>query len=125
MRLLLDTSIALWVAADSPRLSDTARQDIESAEAVFVSSMSLWEMVIKARLGKLEVDFSRLLPRMEATGIRELAVTWRHALSVRTLADHRRDAFDRMIVAQAISEPLRLITSDARLCAYSDLVMLV
>ena len=54
MRLLLDTSIALWVAADSPRLSDTARQDIESAEAVFVSSMSLWEMVIKARLGKLE-----------------------------------------------------------------------
>ena len=125
MRLLLDTSIALWVAADSPRLSDTARQDIESAEAVFVSSMSLWEMVIKARLGKLEVDFSRLLPRMEATGIWELAVTWRHALSVRTLADHHRDAFDRMIVAQAISEPLRLITSDARLCAYSDLVMLV
>ncbi len=80
---------------------------------------------LKARLGKLEVDFGRLLPRMEATGIRELAVTWRHALSVRTLADHHRDPLDRMIIAQAISEPLRLITSEARLCAYSDLVMLV
>jgi PIN domain nuclease of toxin-antitoxin system len=62
---------------------------------------------------------------MSAAGIRELAVTWRHALAVRTLADHHRDPFDRMLIAQAISEPLRLITSDARLCAYSDLVMLV
>ncbi len=125
MRLLLDTSIVLWVATDSPRLSEAARQEIESAEAVFVSSMSLWEMVIKAGLGKLEVDFARLLRRMEAAGIRDLAVTWRHAMAVRTLAVHHRDPFDRMLIAQAISEPLRLITSDARLCAYSDLVMLV
>jgi PIN domain nuclease of toxin-antitoxin system len=125
VRLLLDTSIILWVAADSPRLSEAARQEIESAETVFVSSMSLWEMVIKAGLGRLEVDFGRLLARMSAAGIRELAVTWRHAMAVRTLADHHRDPFDRMLIAQAISEPLRLITSDARLCTYSDLVMLV
>ena len=125
MRLLLDTSIVLWVATDSPRLSEAARQEIESAEAVFVSSMSLWEMVIKADLGKLEVDFARLLRRMDAAGIRDLAVTWRHARAVRTLAVHHRDPLDRMLIAQAISEPLRLITSDARLCAYSDLVMLV
>jgi len=125
LRLLLDTSIVLWVATDSPRLSEAARQEIESAEAVFVSSMSLWEMVIKADLGKLEVDFARLLRRMEAAGIRDLAVTWRHAMAVRTLAVHHRDPLDRMLIAQAISEPLRLITSDARLCAYSDLVMLV
>ena len=125
MRLLLDTSIVLWVAADSPRLSAAARKEIESAEAVFVSSMSLWEMVIKAGLGKLKVDFERLLARMGAAGIRELAVTWRHAMAVNTLHDHHRDPFDRMLVAQAISEPLRLITSDARLCVYSDLVGLV
>ena len=125
MRLLLDTSIALWVAADSPRLSGAARREIESAEAVFVSSISLWEMVIKAGLGKLQVDFDRLLARMAAAGIQELAVTWRHAMAVRELADRHRDPFDRMLVAQAISEPLRLITNDARLCAYSDLVMLV
>ena len=87
--------------------------------------MSLWEMVIKAGLGKLQVDFDRLLARMGAAGIHELAVTWRHAMVARTLADHHRDPFDRMLVAQAISEPLRLITNDARLCAYSDLVMLV
>lgn len=87
--------------------------------------MSLWEMVIKAGLGKLEVDFSRLLTRMSAAGFRELAVTWQHAMAVRTLAGHHRDPFDRMLIAQAISEPLRLVTSDVRLRAYGDLVMLV
>jgi PIN domain nuclease of toxin-antitoxin system len=56
VRLLLDTSIVLWVAADSHRLSEAARQEIMSAETVFVSSMSLREMVIKAELGRLEVD---------------------------------------------------------------------
>ena len=106
-------------------MSEAARQEIESAETVFVSSMSLWEMVIKAELGKLTVDFNRLLARMGAAGIRELAVTWQHAMAVRTLGDHHRDPFDRMLIAQAISEPLRLITSDARLSAYSDLVALV
>lgn len=125
MRLLLDTSIVLWVAADSPRLSQAGRHEIESAEEVFVSSISLWEMAIKAGLGRLEVDFSRLMSQMAAVGIRELPVTWRHALAVRALAEHHRDPFDRMLIAQAISEPLRLITSDARLCTYSDLVMLV
>ena len=125
MRLLLDTSIVLWVAVDSPRLSDSARLEIERAEAIFVSSISLWEMVIKAGLGKLKVDFDRLLVRMGTAGIRELTVTWRHAMAVSTLADHHRDPFDRMLIAQAISEPLRLITSDARLGAYSDLVTLV
>jgi PIN domain nuclease of toxin-antitoxin system len=125
VRLLLDTSIVLWVAVDSPRLSDSARREIGNAEAIFVSSISLWEMVIKAGLDKLKVDFDRLLVRMSTAGIRELAVTWRHAMTVSTLADHHRDPFDRMLVAQAISEPLRLITSDARLGAYSDLVVLV
>jgi PIN domain nuclease of toxin-antitoxin system len=125
VRLLLDTSIVLWVAVDSPRLSDSARLEIERAEAIFVSSISLWEMVIKAGLGKLKVDFDRLLVRMGTAGIRELDVTWRHAMAVSTLADHHRDPFDRMLIAQAISEPLRLITSDARLGAYSDLVTLV
>jgi PIN domain nuclease of toxin-antitoxin system len=99
--------------------------EIERAEAIFVSSISLWEMVIKAGLGKLKVDFDRLLVRMGTAGIRELAVTWRHAMAVSTLADHHRDPFDRMLIAQAISEPLRLITSDARLGEYSDLVTLV
>ena len=87
--------------------------------------MSLWEMVIKARLGKLEVDFDRLFSQMVTAGIRELVVTWRHAMAVRTLATHHRDPFDRMLIAQAISEPLRLITSDAQLRPYSDLIILV
>ena len=125
MRLLLDTSIVLWVAADSPKLSDAARREIENAEVVFVSAMTLWEMAIKSGLGKLDVNLPRLLRRMTEAGVRELSVTWRHAMAVRTLANHHRDPFDRMLIAQAISEPLRLITSDAQLRPYSDLVVVV
>jgi len=125
VRLLLDTSIVLWVAADSPKLSDAARREIENAEVVFVSAMTLWEMAIKSGLGKLDVNLPRLLRRMTEAGVRELSVTWRHAMAVRTLANHHRDPFDRMLIAQAISEPLRLITSDAQLRPYSDLVVVV
>ena len=125
MRLLLDTSIVLWVAADSPKLSDAARREIENAEVVFVSAMTLWEMAIKSGLGKLDVNLPRLLRRMTEAGVRELSVTWRHAMAVRTLANHHRDPFDRILIAQAISEPLRLITSDAQLRPYSDLVVVV
>ncbi len=125
VRLLLDTSIVLWLATDSPRLSNAARREIQNANIVFVSAVSLWEMAIKAGLGKLEVDLARLSSRMAEAGIRELTVTWRHAMALRTLTDHPRDPFDRMLIAQAISEPLRLVTSDARLRAYSDLVVVV
>jgi PIN domain nuclease of toxin-antitoxin system len=125
VRLLLDTSIALWVAADSPKLTEAARREIENAEAVFVSAVSLWEMAIKSGLGKLDVNIPRLTRRMTEAGIRELSVTWRHAMAVRALANHHRDPFDRILVAQAISEPLRLITSDAQLRPYSDLVVVV
>jgi PIN domain nuclease of toxin-antitoxin system len=62
---------------------------------------------------------------MAAAGIRELALTWQHAMAIRKLAHHHRDPFDQILIAQAISEPLRLITSNAQLCAYSELVMLI
>jgi PIN domain nuclease of toxin-antitoxin system len=125
VRLLLDTGVLLWVAADSPRLTDAARARIESAEFVFVSSVSIWEIAIKAGLGRLDIDPAQVVADMTRAGIRELPVTWRHAMTVRMLAAHHRDPFDRLLIAQAISEPLRLITSDAQLCAYSDLVTLV
>lgn len=125
MRLLLDTNILLWAMADDPRLSRTARETMEQATALHVSAASLWEIGIKTALGKLALDMDRLLVRLEDVGFEPLPVSWRHARAVRDLPHHHRDPFDRMLVAQAICEPLRLLTHDEALAPYSDLVLLV
>ncbi|MGK9171534.1 type II toxin-antitoxin system VapC family toxin [Inquilinus limosus] len=123
MRLLLDTNILLWVMSDDPMLSPAARRTIEQATAVFVSSASIWEISIKAALGKLRLDMAEFMMQLAEAGLESLAVTWDHARTVHDLPHHHRDPFDRMLVAQAISEPLRLLTRDAALARYSDLVI--
>ncbi len=125
MKLLLDTHILLWVMRDADELSVAARAMIARAEEVYVSSISLWEASIKASVGKLPVAPTRLEAAAIAAGFRPLAVTWVHALAVHGLPMLHRDPFDRMLVAQAISEPLHLITSDAALAAYGPQVTLV
>jgi PIN domain nuclease of toxin-antitoxin system len=125
VRLLLDTNILLWVMADDPMLSPTARQVIEQATVVHVSAVSIWEISIKAALGKLRIDMIELMPRLAEAGFEPLAVSWDHARAVHELPHHHRDPFDRMLIAQAVSEPLRLLTHDATLARYSDLVTIV
>lgn len=122
MRLLLDTHIFLWVVADDPRLSKAARRLITGAEDVFVSSASIWEASIKAGLGKLDVDVNQLVLAIEASGFSELPVRAVHAALVHDLPDLHRDPFDRLLVAQAMYEPLRLVTADGHLSGYTDLV---
>ena len=124
MRLLLDTQIYLWYLADSRRLTAASRHAIEAAEAVFVSAASIWEAAIKSGLGKLTADIDSVVSGISASGFDELPVSARHAASVRLLPAHHRDPFDRLLVAQALSEPLRLLTADAALEGYSDLVVL-
>ncbi|MGK9236009.1 type II toxin-antitoxin system VapC family toxin [Inquilinus limosus] len=123
MRLLLDTNILLWVMADDPMLSPAAHRMIEQATAVFVSSASIWEISIKAALGKLRLDMPEFMAQLAEAGFESLTVSWEHARAVHDLPHHHRDPFDRMLVAQAISEPLRLLTRDAALARYSDLVV--
>lgn len=125
MRLLLDTQIYLWYLADSPKLSKKARKEIEGAEEVYISSASIWEAVIKASLGKLTVAASDLVEGIEASGFAELPVLAKHAAAVSGLAAHHRDPFDRLLIAQALYEPLRLLTADVTLKQYSDLVEVV
>ena len=125
MRLLLDTHIFLWAVAGSPLLKPAARRILESADQVFVSAASIWEVAIKARLGKIDADPPALADAIEASGFRELAVRSSHAAGVAKLALHHNDPFDRLLLAQAIAEPLRLITADAVLARYSDIVVLV
>jgi len=125
MRLLLDTHLLLWVMTDDPALSARARAEIAGAEAVYVSAASVWEISIKAALGKLTVDETDLIAKLGQAGFQRLPVTWEHAAAVRTLPAIHRDPFDRLLIAQAISEPLRLLTHDRDLTGYSELVLAV
>jgi len=125
VRLLLDTHLVLWAMQDSKLLSTSARKQMKAAEEVYVSSASLWEVAIKATLGKLTIDSDQLEEKLEEAGFLQLPISWQHTVQLRKLPMRHRDPFDRMLIAQAISEPLHLLTHDAALTAYSDLVTLV
>jgi PIN domain nuclease of toxin-antitoxin system len=125
MTLLLDTHIFLWAVEDSDRLSASTRHLIESADAVFVSAVSIWEVAIKARLGRLEADPDQLIQAIEQCGFLELPVSVEHAATTMILALHHRDPFDRMLIAQAISETAHLLTADGQLPQYSELIVQV
>ncbi len=125
MRVLLDTHIIIWALLDSENLSADARKMIEGASQIYVSSASIWEMSIKMGLGKLEVDLDEVIHELHRMGVTELPVSWAHCNQLKQLPDHHRDPFDRMLISQAMSEPLALITHDKTLSLYSDLVRLV
>ncbi len=125
MRILLDTQIYLWFLADSAKLSANARNYIFEAEEVFVSAASIWEAAIKIGLGRLEVSVPDLIHGIEASGFIELPITARQSATVANLPSYHRDPFDRLLIAQALHEPLRLLTVDASLKPYSHLIELV
>lgn len=125
MRLLLDTHIFLWAVAGSRLLKPAARRLIESADEVHVSAASIWEIAIKARLGKINADLDELAAAIDTSGFMPLAVSPTHAAGVARLPLHHNDPFDRLLIAQALAEPLKFLTADAALARYSELVMLV
>jgi PIN domain nuclease of toxin-antitoxin system len=122
VNLLLDTHVFLWVVDDDPRLSSVAWSMIEEAHAVYVSSASIWEATIKYQLGKLKAGPDRLIEAVTESGFQELSITFRHAAAVTRLPPIHRDPFDRLLLAQAISEPLHFLTADDKLPQYSELV---
>lgn len=125
MRILLDTHIYLWWLEDHIKLSSKARELIQSADEVYVSSASIWEAAIKISIGKLEADISALAQQISLNGFIELPVSAKHASQIAQLPNHHRDPFDRMLVAQAMTEPLRLLSADTQVAQYSELVDLV
>ncbi|MGB6691592.1 MAG: type II toxin-antitoxin system VapC family toxin [Terracidiphilus sp.] len=125
MRILLDTHILLWWFYERERLTSTALEIVRDAEAVFFSSATMWEIAIKVRLGKLRADPQELAEGLHRYDFLELPVLTRHALIVARLPMHHNDPFDRLLVSQAMSEPLHLVTADPRLRQYSDLVIQV
>ncbi|MDP2833496.1 MAG: type II toxin-antitoxin system VapC family toxin [Pseudomonadota bacterium] len=128
MRLLLDTHIALWAIADSPRLPAAARRLILAPEnEVYVSAASIWEISIKHGLGRGDMPISgeTALGYFRAAGYRLLPVQPEHAVAVETLPPLHADPFDRLLVAQALTEPLRLLTHDETVARYNDTILLV
>ena len=114
MRLLLDTHSFLWWLNDDPTLKEAARVSISSpSSTIWVSTASLWEISIKQSLGKLQVDLSRLIPGILASGFIELPISAEHALAAGVLPKHHKDPFDRMLIAQAQVEELTLVTRDS------------
>ncbi len=130
MKLLLDTHIALWWVTGDASLSSEVVAMIESTEHdVYVSVASIWEIAIKygrpkGRPDDMPLSGREALAEFERAGADILPVTAAHAAAVDDLPALHGDPFDRMLIAQALTEPLRLLTRDARLADYSELVML-
>lgn len=124
--MLLDTHILLWWLADDERLSESASATIaDPMTEVYVSVVSLWEIAIKVGKGKLRADLEEITEQIALMDFRMLAVEADHVRTYARLPTLHSDPFDRMLVAQAIAEPLRLLTHDRHLFPFSELVMLV
>lgn len=128
MRLLLDTHLVLWAVATSNRLPTRARELLEDASnEVYCSAASLWEIAIKSALRRadFDVDLRLLRAALPEMAILELPVDGRHVEQLATLPPIHKDPFDRLLIAQALAEPLILLTSDAALVAYGEGVLVV
>lgn len=128
MNLLLDTHIALWAITDDAKLSLVARELIVSPDnVVWVSAASVWEIAIKRAQGRgnMPISSQQALEFFKQSGYRILPIDAKHATVVENLPAHHQDPYDRILVAQALSEPMRLITHDPKISLYSDTVILV
>jgi PIN domain nuclease of toxin-antitoxin system len=131
MRLLIDTHIAIWASFEQSRLPPAARKLLETSDSVWVSAASIWEIAIKHALyGKrvgsaFPMSGREAIVEFELAGFQRLDITADHAAMVDTLPRHHGDPFDRMLVAQALAEPLRLVTADKALAAYGEIVITV
>jgi PIN domain nuclease of toxin-antitoxin system len=124
MRLLLDTHVALWWLSAHPRLNAPAREMIAGAEC-WLSAASVWEVAIKFRLGKLPVAPDAVLSAARQGGIHLLPVQAEHAVATVALPALHADPFDRLLIAQARSDQLCLLTADAVVASYGESIRLL
>jgi PIN domain nuclease of toxin-antitoxin system len=128
LNLLLDTHVALWAITDSPKLPQKARDLIMSPKTtVWVSSASVWEIAIKHSLGRgdMPVSGQDAMRYFQESGYRILAIEAEHAVAVEELPAHHQDPFGRILVAQALVEPMRLMTHDPLVARYSDTIIMI
>jgi PIN domain nuclease of toxin-antitoxin system len=132
LRLLLDTHIALWSLYKSYRLPPAARTLlVDERNTLLASAASIWEIAIKHQFDRgnrgdwMPVSGETARVDLESVGIPIIPITGAHAAAAGTLPRHHGDPFDRMLVAQALAEPLRLVTADKALAAYGEIVIVV
>jgi len=123
VRLLLDTHTLLWVIDAPERLSPAARDAIsDNDNEAFVSVASIWELAIKAALGKAILP-AELEKSLEQRGYQKLGISFAHAMRAGRLPMHHRDPFDRMLIAQALCEELTLVTGDEQFAVYGVAIL--
>lgn len=131
MNLLLDTHVALWAVFGHKRLSKAAAELIAAPDnSIFVSAASVWEIAIKHAIKRgsapaIPVSAAAALRLFSTAGYEMLAISPTHARAVEDLPVLHGDPFDRLLVAQALAEPLRLVTHDPKLAPYSDTIIQV
>jgi len=119
MKLLLDTQIVLWWLASSPRLKQTTREHVRSADCV-LSVVTLWEIAIKYSIGKISVAPEYVRDEFENAGVPILPISEAHAIACGTLPIGHGDPFDRLLLAIAIVETLPLMTADTKLGDFAE-----
>jgi len=118
VRILVDTHIFLWALSNPEKLSDDRRYEIESPDnEVFLSAMSIAELMIKRTIGKIDIQFDPIETAGEI-GFEILSFSGEDAMVLGKLPLHHRDPFDRMLIAQAIANRLSLMSDDAKLLPY-------
>ncbi|HYL27770.1 MAG TPA: type II toxin-antitoxin system VapC family toxin [Candidatus Nitrosotalea sp.] len=122
MRLLLDTHVWLWMGSWPERLGANTREEVSNpANGLFLSIASAWEITEKKARGKLELPMdvaTYLTSRLAHSQANLLTISLEHIFALRSLPEHHRDPFDRMIVAQALAEGMQLVTADTQVLSY-------
>ncbi len=122
MKLLLDTHVFLWTIAADRRLSGTAsRLILDQGNELFLSTASVWEVFLKAQIGKLPLPKpvgAFVKTQLAENFIRSLPLTLEHVLKLERLPMHHRDPFDRILIAQAIAESVPIVTADRQFARY-------
>ncbi|MBV9786275.1 MAG: type II toxin-antitoxin system VapC family toxin [Acidisphaera sp.] len=119
MRLLLDTHTLLWWLSDDPQLGPCARDLIaDPANEILVSVVSLWEIQVKMRVGRLTADMQDILDAIEGQGFELLSITPAHLLRLGALPAHHKDPFNHLLIAQAIVEAANFVSEDRHTADY-------
>jgi len=122
LRILLDTHIVLWLLAGSKRIKSVENIILNENNEIYVSTASWWELAIKINIKKFDGDLKVIRKASSDSGFIELPITGEHAEALLKLPPVHKDPFDRILVAQAITEPMKLMTADNKLESYSDLI---
>ena len=128
LKILLDTHVLMWALGGVERLPPNVRRDIEDPKnEILFSAASIWEIAIKASQGRSDFvnDPALIDQEARAAGFKELAISAAHALAVQGLPMHHKDPFDRLLIAQALTEPAWLYTADKQMARYEGPVRLL